>query len=124
MVSWLLYAGPRIARRQVIAILTKPTPRKQLQRKQHRRRSRVLTASAYLALQRGERYLPPVIRGLLGLLLMFLGLLGFLPILGFWMIPLGLALLATDIPPIRRWLRHHLAHSRRRHKPSEDSQEP
>ncbi|WP_245759619.1 hypothetical protein [Poseidonocella sedimentorum] len=39
-----------------------------------------------------------------GLLLIFGGVLGFLPILGFWMIPLGLAVAAMDIRPIwRRW---------------------
>ena len=36
-----------------------------------------------------------------GLLLVAGGLLGFLPILGFWMIPLGLILLAVDVPPLR-----------------------
>lgn len=30
------------------------------------------------------------------------GILGFLPILGFWMVPLGLALLAQDVPPLQR----------------------
>lgn len=30
------------------------------------------------------------------------GLIGFLPILGFWMIPLGAVLLAEDIPLLRR----------------------
>lgn len=29
------------------------------------------------------------------------GILGFLPILGFWMVPLGLLLLAVDIPLLR-----------------------
>lgn len=29
------------------------------------------------------------------------GILGFLPILGFWMLPLGLALLAIDLPPLQ-----------------------
>jgi hypothetical protein len=29
------------------------------------------------------------------------GLLGFLPILGFWMLPLGLALIALDVPFLR-----------------------
>ena len=29
------------------------------------------------------------------------GVLGFLPILGFWMVPLGLAVLAQDVPVIR-----------------------
>ena len=30
------------------------------------------------------------------------GLAGFLPILGFWMLPLGVVLLAEDIPTLRR----------------------
>lgn len=29
------------------------------------------------------------------------GVAGFLPVLGFWMLPLGLILLAIDIPPLR-----------------------
>lgn len=33
------------------------------------------------------------------------GMLGFLPVLGFWMIPLGLMVLSTDIPRVRRWRR-------------------
>jgi hypothetical protein len=33
------------------------------------------------------------------------GLLGFLPVLGFWMIPVGLAILAIDFPPVRRFQR-------------------
>lgn len=38
----------------------------------------------------------------LGLALVAGGMLGFLPILGFWMIPLGLSVLAVDSPPLRR----------------------
>lgn len=41
----------------------------------------------------------------LGVLLVFGGLLGFLPILGFWMVPLGLLVLAQDFPTVRRWNR-------------------
>lgn len=37
--------------------------------------------------------------------LVFLGLLGFLPVLGFWMIPAGFLVLATDIPAVRRFNR-------------------
>jgi hypothetical protein len=37
-----------------------------------------------------------------GVLLVCGGLLGFLPLLGFWMLPLGLVLLAEDLPPFRR----------------------
>jgi hypothetical protein len=36
-----------------------------------------------------------------GALLTCGGLLGFLPGLGFWMLPLGLLLLAEDVPPLR-----------------------
>jgi hypothetical protein len=35
-------------------------------------------------------------------LLMIGGLLSFLPILGLWMLPLGLVLLAEDVPAVRR----------------------
>lgn len=38
----------------------------------------------------------------LGVLLTFGGFLGFLPILGFWMVPLGLLLLSEDVPFLRR----------------------
>jgi hypothetical protein len=38
----------------------------------------------------------------LGILLIIAGFLGFLPILGFWMVPLGLLLLAQDIPFLKR----------------------
>ena len=38
----------------------------------------------------------------IALLFLFGGFLGFLPILGFWMAPLGLLLLADDVPFLRR----------------------
>lgn len=39
---------------------------------------------------------PPFLRKLIGISLILLGLLGFLPILGFWMIPIGLIVLSAD----------------------------
>jgi len=75
---------------------------------------RRLIAMSYKFLKRGERHLPPVVRGLLGMMLIMAGLLGFLPILGFWMIPLGVALLATDVPMLRLWFIKRLNHSRRK----------
>ena len=42
------------------------------------------------------------LRILLGVLLILGGLLGFLPILGFWMIPLGVVVLSRDIPAVAR----------------------
>lgn len=55
-------------------------------------------------LQWGERHVPVGIRSLVGILLMVGGVFGFLPIVGFWMLPLGLAFIALDIP----WTRHHI----------------
>ena len=41
----------------------------------------------------------------LGLLCMLGGIFSFLPILGVWMLPLGLMILSIDFPPIRRFRR-------------------
>jgi hypothetical protein len=46
-----------------------------------------------------------LLRIVIGVVLVLLGLVGFLPILGFWMIPLGLLVLSIDIPAVRRWRR-------------------
>ena len=48
----------------------------------------------------------PVLRIVLGVVLVIAGLFGFLPILGFWMLPLGLVILSVDLPMVRRWRRH------------------
>ncbi|WP_303437669.1 hypothetical protein [Salipiger sp. 1_MG-2023] len=54
-----------------------------------------------------RRRVPPGLRLLLGALLMVGGVLGFLPILGFWMIPLGVAVAALDVVPLwRAGLKH------------------
>jgi hypothetical protein len=42
-----------------------------------------------------------LIRIPLGILLILGGIVGFLPVLGFWMVPLGLVLIARDIPFLR-----------------------
>ena len=47
----------------------------------------------------------PLLRMALGALMVLFGIFGFLPVLGFWMIPVGLAILAIDFPPIRRFQR-------------------
>jgi len=49
-----------------------------------------------------NRRVPPGLRLILGLLLIAGGLLGFLPVLGFWMIPLGLGVAWLDIRAFRR----------------------
>ena len=56
----------------------------------------------------GLRKLKPGLRTLAGILLIIGGMFGFLPILDFWMISVGLLLIALDIPifrrPIQLWL--------------------
>jgi hypothetical protein len=42
------------------------------------------------------------IRWPLGVALIVGGVFGFLPVLGFWMVPLGALLIGEDIPPVRR----------------------
>ncbi|MBE9638437.1 hypothetical protein IQ782_16405 [Salipiger pacificus] len=49
-----------------------------------------------------RRRVPPGLRLVLGLLLICGGILGFLPILGFWMIPLGFAVAMLDVMPLYR----------------------
>lgn len=54
-------------------------------------------------------------RSLFGLVLMAGGVVGFLPVLGFWMFPLGVALVISDFPPLRRRLEQWLNETRRRY---------
>jgi hypothetical protein len=42
----------------------------------------------------------------IGILLVLGGFLGFLPVLGFWMVPVGVAVLSVDIPVVRRFRRN------------------
>lgn len=52
---------------------------------------------------------PRLPRLLVGLLLVIGGLLGFLPVLGFWMIPLGLLVIFFEVPWVRGlWRRGRL----------------
>lgn len=50
----------------------------------------------------------------LALLLIAAGFVGFLPVLGFWMIPLGLLLLAQDVPFIQRPILHFVTWAERK----------
>lgn len=45
-----------------------------------------------------------LIRLPLGLLLVLGGIFSFLPLLGIWMLPFGILLIAVDVPVVRRWL--------------------
>jgi hypothetical protein len=57
------------------------------------------------ALVRVRRTLPPGTRLPAGIALIAGGTLGFLPVLGFWMIPLGVGVAALDVKPMWRWAR-------------------
>ena len=48
------------------------------------------------------RYMPMGTRAGAGVAFMVGGVFGFLPILGFWMIPVGIFMVATEFPPLRR----------------------
>jgi hypothetical protein len=56
-----------------------------------------------------------LLRILIGILLMIGGLFSFLPILGVWMMPLGLLVLSIDIPRVRRWRRRFAVWFHRRY---------
>lgn len=63
-----------------------------------------IASSIYRTLHWGRHRLPTGVRSLVGLGLMVAGAFGFLPVLGFWMVPVGLAFVALDIPNTR----HHI----------------
>jgi hypothetical protein len=46
-----------------------------------------------------------LLRVAIGGVLIFFGIFGFLPVLGFWMVPAGLLVLSVDVPRVRRWRR-------------------
>lgn len=54
--------------------------------------------------ERAQKMMPASRLGrlIVGVLLVVGGILGFLPVVGFWMIPLGLIVLSVDFPFIRR----------------------
>ena len=54
-------------------------------------------------------HVPWGLRTLLGLVLVAGGVFGFLPLLGFWMIPLGLAVIMLDVRALVRTVRRYLA---------------
>lgn len=56
-----------------------------------------------------DRRMPRGTRALLGIPLVLVSPFGFLPVLGFWMLPVGLGLIALEVPPWRRRLLHWLA---------------
>ncbi len=66
--------------------------------------ARKIAGFTYRILQWGHDRVPFGVRSVLGVMFVIGGLFGFLPVLGFWMLPLGLAFVALDIP----WTRHKI----------------
>ena len=66
--------------------------------------ARQIAGYTFRTLRWGRDHVPPGIRSLIGVLFMVGGVFGFLPVLGFWMFPLGIAFVALDVP----WTRHHI----------------
>jgi len=67
-----------------------------LERLIHRLPQRIRSGIRWLRQPSGRWLRIPI-----GLLLTLGGIFGFLPLVGFWMLPLGLALLADDVPLLR-----------------------
>jgi hypothetical protein len=69
----------------------------------------------------GREFRMPQSRGLritIGVLLTLGGVLGFLPILGFWMVPLGLLVLSYEFAAVRRRRRRFVVWWERRRRPN------
>ncbi|WP_442578328.1 PGPGW domain-containing protein [Mesorhizobium sp. ASY16-5R] len=69
----------------------------------------------------GREFRMPQSRALriaIGMVLVFCGFLGFLPVLGFWMIPLGLLVLSYEFAKVRRLRRRTVVWWERRRRPS------
>jgi hypothetical protein len=85
---------------------------------------------AFVRLGRKKIKVPgsPLLRQTMGGLLVVGGLFGFLPVLGFWMIPLGVGILSVDNAPLRRtrrktevwWGRRRQAKADARYEETED----
>lgn len=84
--------------------------------------SQKIAGLSYRILRWGKERLPPVIRSLVGVLLMIGGVFGFLPVLGFWMFPLGLAFIALDIPFTAHRIDAWMVTLRKRAKGEDDPQ--
>ncbi|WP_243368206.1 hypothetical protein [Microvirga solisilvae] len=74
-------------------------------------RPKVAFGGRHIALPRSK-----ALRIGLGVALMIGGLAGFLPILGFWMVPLGLLVLSFDLPAARRLRRRTVVWWERRRR--------
>lgn len=63
-----------------------------------------------------------VLRICVGVFLMLFGVFGFLPVLGFWMLPLGLLVLSYEFATMRRWRRRSAVWWGKRRRPAPGSE--
>ncbi|MEZ5811651.1 MAG: PGPGW domain-containing protein [Rhizobiaceae bacterium] len=56
------------------------------------------------------------VRVIIGILLVMFGIVGFLPVVGFWMIPLGFIVLSYEFAAVRRLRRRFVVWFQRRQK--------
>jgi hypothetical protein len=63
---------------------------------------------------RGLAQSSPWLRWPAAFVLIIAGFFGFLPILGFWMVPLGVVLIVQDVPPLREPLARLLGYIERK----------
>ncbi len=61
-----------------------------------------------------------LLRTVIGVGFILGGIVGFLPVVGFWMIPVGLLILSNDIRVVRRWRRRLAVWAGRRGKGNGD----
>jgi hypothetical protein len=90
-------------------------------------RTKGMTRKHRIKLGRWHLPLPgsAILRIAIGCLLILCGCLGFLPVLGFWMIPVGVVVLSIDLPVARRlrrrvevwWGRRKAARGQRKMRP-------
>ena len=64
----------------------------------------MVAAITVLLLRWGIRHVPVGVRSVFGILLMVAGVFGFLPVIGFWLFPIGVAFVALDVP----WAHQHI----------------
>ena len=66
----------------------------------------------------------PLGRQAMGIALVIGGILGFLPVLGFWMLPLGLVILSIDLPSLRKYRRKWEIKLEKRRRAKSNSMSP
>ena len=88
-----------------------PTGRAEISSHHHIPRRKIPLFGRELAMPQSRR-----LRIAIGMLLVILGILGFLPVLGFWMVPLGVLILSYEFATVRRFRRRSVVWWERRRK--------